>query len=209
MADTPTPGNTNTSPKNNPAASAEDAGRRAAETAEKTARAAEKVAEKTAEASQDAVRANSEIMRRNIETAQDAVMAGLETGMKSVEGLTQTVSRAFGVVSPNTELAEQSAQNVRAISQASTALARGAQEASRAWLDLIQQGVRTNLEALSDLTGCRSMQDVVALQSRVVRQNLQRAIDSGQTIARTSTQAMEEANRAIQSAAQMGSAPPR
>lgn len=203
MADTQTAANPPTAQKNSPGGSS-DAGETARKVAEsierqgeKAGRAAEQVAEKAREANREAAQANREIFRRNMETAQEAVRVGLEAGVKSVENLTQTVSRAFGVVEPNNELAEQSAQNVRAISQASTVLARGAQQASRVWLELIQQGVRTNLEALNDFARCRSAQDVMALQSKVVCQNLKAAIDSGQSIAQTSSHAMEEAGRAL------------
>jgi hypothetical protein len=181
---------------------------RAAETGqrrtEEAARAAEKVVDKSAEASRAAARANSEILRTQMETAQQAMRSTLETGMRGLEGLTQNVSRAFGVASPDANLAEQSARNVQAVSQASTALARGAQDASRAWFDLTQKTVRTNLEALSELAGCRSVQEVVALQSRVVRDNLGQAIESGEAIARASTDAIREAGRAIQQQVQPG-----
>lgn len=197
MADNQTPGTASAASKSGSAASAEaiEAGRRAAEAAErqteKAARVAEQVIDKTAEASEETVRA--------IGTAQDAWRASLEAGARSVEGLSQTMSRTFGIAAPDGELAERSAQNVRAISQASTALAKGAQEASRVWFELVQQGLRTNLEALSELAQCRTMQDVITVQSQVMRRGLERAVDGGQTIARSSAQAIEEANRALHS----------
>jgi hypothetical protein len=164
---------------------------------EQAARAAETVAQKTADASKEAVRANSEILRRNVESAQEAVRASAEVGLRSFEGLAQTVSRTFGVTMPNGEVADEASRDVQAISQASTALARGAQEASRAWLELVQQSVRSNLEAMSHLAACRSVPDLVAVQSHIMRDNLQRAIDSGRIAAQASTQAMEEASRLI------------
>jgi hypothetical protein len=143
-------------------------------------------------------KANSEIMRTQIETAQQAVRSSLEAGMRGLEGLTQNWTRAFGAPGANTALAEQSAQNLRAVSQASSALARGAQDASRVWLELTQRAMRTNLEAFSRFAGCRSVQEVVALQSNLVRDNLQQAIESGEAIAVASSSAIREATRAIQ-----------
>jgi len=171
---------------------------------EEAARATEKVVDRSAEASRAAARANTEILRTQFETAQQAMRSGLETGMRSLEGLTQNVGRAFGVAAPNTDLAEQSAQNVQAVSQASTALAKGAQDASRAWFELTQKSVRTNLEAISQLAGCRSVQEVMALQSRLVRDNLGQAIESGEAIAQASTEAIREASRALRAQIQPG-----
>ncbi len=183
------------------AASSTDA---AARQAKDGARAAEAVADKTAEASRAAAKANSEILRTQIETAQQAVRSGLEAGMRSLEGLTQNWTRAFGAASPNLELADQSAKNVQAVSQASTALAKGAQDASRAWFDLTQKAVRTNLEAMGQLASCRSMQELVTLQSNLVRDSLQQAIESGEAIARAQSDAIREATRAMQQQAQAG-----
>src|SRR5689334_9824586 len=153
MAETPSSANTPAS-KNGGGAAA-DAARAAiaaadagAQKAKEGARAAEAVADKTADASRAAAKANSEILRTQIETAQHAVRSGLETGMRSIEGLTQNLSRAFGASTPNPDLADQSAKNIQAVSQASTALAKGAQDASRAWFELTQKTVRSNLEAL-------------------------------------------------------------
>lgn len=188
------------------ARSAADAGARAADAGARQvkegARAAQAVAEKTAEASRAAAKANTDILRTHIETAHQAVRSGLETGVRSFEGLTQTWSRTFGVATPNADLAEQAAQNVQAVSQASSVLAKGAQDASRAWFDLTQKTVRTNLEAFGQLSSCRSVQELAAVHSNLLRDNLQQAIESGDAIARISSDAIREASRAIQSSAQ-------
>jgi len=162
------------------------------------ARAAEAAADKTAEATRAAAKANTEILRTQIETAQQAVHSSLEAGARSFEGLSQTWTRAFGVANPNPDLAEQSAQNVQAVSRASSALAKGAQDASRAWFDLTQKTLRTNLEAMGRFAGCRSLQEVANVHSTLLRDNLQQVIESGEVIARAHTDAIQEATRAIQ-----------
>jgi len=164
-----------------------------------SAQAAEAVADKTAEASRAAAKANSEILRSQIETAQQAVRSSLEAGVRGLEGLTENWTRAIGASAPNPDLAEQSAQNVRAVSQASSALAKGAQDASRAWFDLTQKAVRTNINALGQLSGCRSVQELITVQSHLLRDNLQQAIEGGEIIARASSEAIREANRAMES----------
>jgi hypothetical protein len=202
MAD-PTPVTAST-PKNGPApaAAVADAARAATDAvsrqAKDSARAAEAVADKTAEASRAAAKANSEILRTQIETCQQAVRSGLEAGMRSLEGVTQNWTRAFGAAAPNPDLAEQSARNVQAVSQASTALAKGAQDASRAWFDLTQKAVRTNLEAMGRFASARSVQELVTLHSSLVRESMQHAIESGEAIARAQSEAIREATRAMQ-----------
>jgi hypothetical protein len=161
-------------------------------------RAAEAVAANTAEASRAATEANTEILRTQIETAQQAVQSSVEAGISSFEGLTQSLTRAFGVANPNPDLAEQSARNVQAVSRASSALAKGAQDASRTWFDLTQKALRTNLEAMGRLANCRSLQEVVNVQSNLLRDNLQQVIESGEAIARAQSDAFQQATRAMQ-----------
>lgn len=201
MADTPNPATPPAKNGGSASAAAMEAAKGAADAgarqAKEGARAAEAVADKTADASRAAAKANSEIFRTQVETAQQAMRSSLEAGMRSFEGITQNWTRAFGATTPNPDLAEQSARNVQAVSQASTALAKGAKDASQAWFELSQRAVRTNLEALGQLASCRTMQEVVTLQSNLLRDNLQQAIEGGEAIARASTDAIHEATRAI------------
>jgi hypothetical protein len=201
MADSPNPATPAAKNGGSVSAAAVEAARAAADAgarqAKDSARVAEAVADKTAEASRAAAQANSEILRTQIETAQQAVRSSLEAGMRSLEGITQNWTRAFGAATPNVDLAEQSARNVQAVSQASTALARGVKDASQAWFDLTQKAVRTNLEAVGQLASCRSMQEVMALQSNLLRDNLQQAIESGEVIARASSDAIHQATQAM------------
>ncbi|RAK60315.1 hypothetical protein DJ021_11110 [Phenylobacterium hankyongense] len=164
--------------------------------------AAAAVADKASEASRAAAKANSEIVQTHMETAEEAMRSNMEAWTRTYEGLTQNWKRALGVASPNPDLAEQAAQNVRAVSQASSVLAKGAQDASRAWFELTQKTVRTNLEALTQVAGCRSVQEVVTVHSNLLRDNLQQAMESGEAIARASSDAIREATGAMQSQAQ-------
>lgn len=177
---------------------AQTAAQAGARQAKEGVRAAEAAAAKTAEASRAAAKANSDILRSQMETAQQAMRSGLEAGARSFEGLTQNWSRTFGVGAPNPDLAERSAQNVQVVSEASSVLAKGAQDASRAWFELTQRAMRTNMEAFGQLAGCRSMQEVMAVQSNLLRDNLQQAIESGEVIARVSADTIRQATQAMQ-----------
>ena len=198
------PADAASSPRNGPGAAAQPA-REAADQAQRQAeggaKASKTVIEKTAEAGQEALQANQDILRTNIETAQSAVRSAMDDGVRNISHLRTAFWRAAGVTEPNEALAEQSARNVRAVSQASSALAKGAQDAVRTWVDLTREGVRRNVEAVGRFAGCRSVQDLAATHSELIRDHLQNVIDGGQAIARTSTAAMEEANRAMRAAA--------
>jgi phasin family protein len=169
----------------------------AADGVEALKKAAERPVQAGAKAAEAAAQANSEILRAQMETAQGAVRSGLEAGVRGFEGLAQGWTRVFGLAGPGTELAETSARNLKAVSEASTALARGVQDASKAWLELTQKTARTNIEALSQIAQARSLHELMAAQTGYVRESLEQAIAGGEQVARVSTDAIREATRAI------------
>src|SRR4051812_31926586 len=113
--------------------------------------------------------------------------------------MSDQVTKVLGFNGPQAEeLARRSSQNLQAVSQASSVLARGAQEATREVLNLVQDRMQKNVEAVSRLAGTRSVQDFVAVQSDLARDGLQQVIDTNKRIAEVSVRVAEEAARAIQ-----------
>jgi hypothetical protein len=166
-------------------------------TAEETTRKARVVAEETARASEQAARAGVDIAREGAATMRDNVLSGLETAGHGFQRMTDQFTRMLGGPQAE-ELARTSSQNIEAVSQASTMLARGFHEASQEWFGLARDQISKNMDALNRLAQCRSMQDVVAIQSELMRDNLQQTIDTSRRIAELSTRVANEAARTIQ-----------
>jgi phasin family protein len=169
-------------------------------TAAEATRKARAIAEEAAKASEQAARAGVDIAREGASTMRDNVLSSLETAVHGFQRMTDQFTQVLGGPEGE-ELARRSSQNIEAVSQASTMLARGFHEASQVWFGLARDQMAKNMDALNRLVQCRSIQDAMAIQSELVRDNLQQTIDTSRRIAELSTRLANEAARTIQAPA--------
>ena len=167
--------------------------------ADEAARTARTVTDEAARVGEQSARAGADIARRSTETARDTFQTGLNTANETVRRLSDQVTKVLGFNGPQAEeLARRSSQNLQAVTQANTVLARGFQEASHEWISLAQERLQKNMEGLNRLVGCRSVQDFLATQSDLIRDGLQQVIETNKRIAEFSVQVAEEAAQTIQ-----------
>ena len=145
---------------------------KAADEAASTARI---VTDEAARVGEQTARAGADMARRGTETARDTFQSGLNTATETFQRMSDQFTKVLGFNGPQSEeLTRRSSQNLQAVSQANSVLARGAQEATREVLNLVQDRLHKNVEAVNRLAGTRSVQDFVAVQSDLVR--LQRTL---------------------------------
>jgi phasin family protein len=167
--------------------------------ADEAAHTARTVTDEAARVGEQTARAGADLARRSTETARDTVQTGLNTATQTFQRMTDQFNQVLGFNGPQAEeLARRSSQNLQAVSQASTVLARGAQEVSQEVFGLVQDRLQKNIDALSRIAGTRSVQDFVAVQSDLARDTLQQVIDTNRRIAELSVRVADEAARAIQ-----------
>ena len=167
--------------------------------ADEAARTARTVTDEAARVGEQSARAGADIARRSTETARDAFQSGLNTANETFQRLSDQVTKVLGFNGPQAEeLARRSSQNLQAVSQASTVLMKNAQEVSHEVIQLVQDRLQKNVEAVSRLASARSVQDFVAVQSDLARDGLSQVIDTNKRIAEVSVRVADEAARAIQ-----------
>src|SRR5215204_6913981 len=165
----------------------------------KAAEAARTVTNEAAKVGEQTARAGADIARRGAETARDSLQSGVNLATESFQRINDQLTKAWGFNGPQAEeLTRRSSQNLQAVSQASTVLARGFQKVSHEVLGLVQDRMTKNIDGLSRVAGTRSVQDFVAVQSDLVRDGLQQVIDTNKRIAELSVRVADEAARAIQ-----------
>jgi len=167
--------------------------------ADEAAHTARTVTDEAARVGEQTARAGADLARRSTETARDTVQTGLNTATQTFQRMTDQFNQVLGFNGPQAEeRARRSSQNLQAVSQASTVLARGAQEVSQEVFGLVQDRLQKNIDAVSRIAGTRSVQDFVAVQSDLARDTLQQVIDTNRRIAELSVRVADEAARAIQ-----------
>jgi hypothetical protein len=182
--------------------SAEDATRKTAGGAAELGRSALDAGERVALSGTDLVQRNAEMMRRAWRSYLD--MAAQMTGQSSDE-----LARAFPlgnlIASDETrKAAEQSSRNVDAIVDTGNVLAKGAEDITREWFDFARSRVEHNLGSLSEFTKCRSPQHVAALQSEMMRDNLEMVLQISRKVAEISVRVAEDAMGKVATAPDKG-----
>src|SRR3954447_11525546 len=167
----------------------------------------EQFAESGRQVATEATRAGADMARHGAETARQGIEAGLNSTVHIFKRATDQFTQVLGVAGPQAEQwARRASQNIEAVSQASSVLAKGAQEISREWFDVMRERLAKNLEAMNRLAGCRSVQDLVTVQREIVRDGLGEAVNSSRRIAEASIRVADEAARIIRTQAKQNAA---
>jgi hypothetical protein len=157
------------------------------------------VIEEAAQGSERAACASADGLRHATETARDTFQASLNPETQSFQPITNQVTQVLGLNGSDPEdQARRASQNLQAVTQASTVLARGFQEASNEVFRSVQNRLTKNMDGLNRMAGCRSVRAFVAAQSELMRDNVQLMIDTNRRIAALSVRIADEAAGAIQ-----------
>jgi hypothetical protein len=104
-----------------------------------------RAAESAARVADEASHAGADMARRGAESARQGFESGLNSTVHTFHRATEQFTKVLGFAGPQPEeLARKSSQNIEAVSQATTVLAKGAQEISRECFELMRERVAKN-----------------------------------------------------------------
>lgn len=172
------------------------------DTADQMARSARLATEEAAHAGEQAARGGADVFRKGVETARNSLQSGLETATEGFKRLNDQFTQVLGFAGPQAEeLTRRSSENVKALTEAGTVLAKGAQDVSREWLGFAQDRQAKNLEGFKRLAGCRSVQDLITVQSELMRDGFQALIAANKRVAELSLRVSTDAATRVQAQA--------
>src|SRR3954454_7775721 len=170
---------------------------------DEAARTARTVTDEAARVGEQPARAGADVVRRGADVARDTFQTSLNTVSENFRRVADQFTNVLGFHGPQAEeLARRSSQNVQALTEAGSVLARGAQEVSQEVFGFVQERARKNADAVNQIARVRSVQDFVAVQSDLARANLEQVFEVNKRLAETSLRIAEEAGRVIQAQAQ-------
>jgi phasin family protein len=172
------------------------------ETTRRAADQASQVGRTMSDAAENTARAGSEAFRRNAESISRSWRESSQAATRIAERSMDQFSKLFGLTGNGArETMQQSAGNVQALIDSSTVVVNGLQNASGEWVRFIQNRIEENLDHFEELLGCRTPQECMALQTRVVRDNLEALLQSARRTSELSTKLADEAVRRMSDSA--------
>jgi phasin family protein len=151
---------------------------------------------KNTEVAREGARQAADAAWRTTESMQRTAQSTLNTAKEEMQRAAEQFTEVLGLSDARAEeLARQSSQTIDALTQYGAVLARGAQDISREWVKLAGERMQRNLEGLKELAHCRTLPDVIAVQNRLMRENMEHMLNNSRRIAELSLQVASEASQ--------------
>jgi hypothetical protein len=173
------------------AQASQEAVQAAREAARKSSEEAERIAQSAAEMNSQATRTGADILARNVETTQQVLQSGAEMAAK----LTQHFGRSLGLTEDSGQTTQVYARTLSAILQSTAVLAEMTQGITRELMDLGRSHLEQNLDRFDRMLHSRGPQDFLAVQSEMVRNNLEGFLGCSRRLAERSMRTTEDLAR--------------
>ncbi|WP_245310108.1 phasin family protein, partial [Bradyrhizobium jicamae] len=106
--------------------------------------------------------------------------------------------RALGLSGDGVQQAtERSARNAQTVLYTGTAAAKVMEGMSREYFQMVQRQVEKNMNHMNELWACRTAQDFAAVQSDMVRETVETALECSRRIADMSLKMAEDTGKQI------------
>jgi hypothetical protein len=168
---------------------------------EATRRTAEQTTQTMGDAGRRASSATADAMRQNTERTNEFWRSGTAIGGGIAEHSLEQFSRVLGLARGHAQRTLQRCfHNVQAITESSAHISDGLRDASAEWKAFAQNSIEHNLDRVNALLECRSIDQCVAVQTELTRDNLEAFLQSARRMSEIYARAAEEAARRVSQA---------
>jgi hypothetical protein len=193
----------NATEEKNPMDPIEQAARASERTASEFAAGASRMKDAAASASDQAVRASVDMIQRNAETVQHTLQCGAKLAARMTERSADQFGRAIGFSGEGAQKAAlKSSDNIEAIVQSGTVLSEMTQRLCEDWADIARARIDRGFDRIDALLQCRTPQDFAALQSELLRDNMETFLGYARKAGEHSARLADEAKRRFGSGAE-------
>jgi hypothetical protein len=183
------------SDERNTAQATQEAAQAAREAARKSSEQAERIGQSAAEMNSQATRTGADILARHVETTQQVLQSGAEMAAKLTQHSAQQFGRSLGLAEDSGQTSQAYARNLSAILQSAAVLAEMTQGITRELVDLGRTHLEQNLDRFERMLHSRGPQDLLAVQSEMVRNNLEGLLGCSRRVAEQSMRTTEDIAR--------------
>ncbi|EJW12979.1 hypothetical protein A33M_1323 [Rhodovulum sp. PH10] len=172
-----------------------DEQRRVAEdTARKVSEQTERIGQASAAVNERAAKASAEMLKHGAEAMQDAIQSGSRLASDIARHSADQFSKALGLSGDGVQqAAERTTANVDAIVESSSILTEMTKQVTKAWMDFTGERLEQNFDRAGRLLQCRTPQEMISIQSEIMRANLESWLDCTRRIAEKSVHSAEQA----------------
>jgi hypothetical protein len=173
------------------------------QSAEDVRRSGERAVEQTsrfgrvaAETGEDVARASANLLQQNAETLQTLWRFGLDVPSVVMGRSADQIGRTLGVSGNDAQrAAEHSAHNAEMILHSTTAMSKIVTAMSSEYVEFWRHQIETSMGRMSDLWRCRTPQDVVAVQTDLVRDSMGAFLKSSRRLADMSVKMVDDTTK--------------
>jgi hypothetical protein len=181
----------------------EQATRASERTANELAEGASRMKDAAARASDQAMRASAEMIQRNAETVQHTFQCSAQLAARMTERSADQFGRAIGFSGEGAQKAAQkSSRDIEAIVQSGTVLSEITQRLCEEWTNIARARIDRGFDRMDAFLQCRTPHDFAALQSELLRDNIETFLGFARKAGEHSARLADEARQRFGSAAE-------
>lgn len=186
-----------------PTQAAQDAMQATREAARRSAEQAERFGHAATNANTQAAKVGADILGRQIEATHQALQSGADITARIAQRSADQLGRAWGFAGNDAEKATQSLSgNVFAIIESSATLTRMAQQIAAEWAMFGRDHMERNFDRWDHLFQLRTPQDLLAVQSEMMKSELEGFLGYTRRVAEHSMRTTEEITHKLSQAAE-------